>query len=782
MIPVDNTQNISVVGETQSIGKVTTTLKNTPFLINLVTDRIYKDKQAAIIREYSTNAWDAHIEAKLPISDIIVTLPTLKEPTLRIRDFGAGLTTEQVANVYCILGESTKRGSNEFNGQLGLGCKSGFGYGDSFIVTSFVNGEKFVYNIIKGDDHKEGEVLLMSKCPLAPEDRTGIEVAIPIKTGDLEAIQTKASNFFKHWEVLPTIHNMIPEVHAKMMKWRSEVPFLSGEGWTIRPRSDHFSGSAICVALMGQVAYPIDWGMLSAKLAITAQKRIFLEILRSNDVVLSFPIGSLKFLPNREELEYTDTTYKNLEGRIEAIFGALESAVVAKFANAKSIWDAKRVHLALFGKNIGEKEDALDDSEVENTSTEQAIKILDGDFYRLESMFTGKLFWNGIQIDSPHFSKMHAWDLERPDHMLEDIQSAIKPCLITYSKKKTRVKRHLCTLTDYNRITPYNGVKVVVVDNRSASLGRAVARFYLLSEGSTVRRVHILRFDSDDQKAAFFDYYNFDTAQYTNMSAIQEEVKAWSRANRKSYNRGLSDGGTAKLRYIDVENDTLKEEEVSLRDLEDGGIFVGIHRKDAIFADSPNRKMDHIATHISALVEHAGIEIDRIYCLPQGKLEAKWFQAAKDEGLWTELKAYLKENVEVIVSSDMRRRYHYNQFEQTNRHGGINQSWMQAIIAKLNGASDEFNALGDVIEPDACDFSDLNDALGFFGFPEVDFGNSPINYERLLERIHEKYPLLEFLNLGGYCSVDKERLTAVVNYIQQVDAANKVLTGVLEFV
>ena len=43
-------------------------------------------------------------------------------------------------------GESTKRGTNEQIGQLGLGSKSAFAYGDNFIINSYVKGTKTTYN------------------------------------------------------------------------------------------------------------------------------------------------------------------------------------------------------------------------------------------------------------------------------------------------------------------------------------------------------------------------------------------------------------------------------------------------------------------------------------------------------------------------------------------------------------------------------------------------------------------------------------------------------------
>jgi hypothetical protein len=769
MIPVDSKQTIVADGQAKSLGQgVTTTAKNIPFLVIALTDRIYKDKPGAIVREYSTNASDAHILAKLSAKEIIVTLPSLKDPTLRIRDFGAGLTEDEISNRYCILGESDKRENNDLNGQLGLGCKSGFAYGDSFIVTAWINGKKTVYNIIKGDLEKEGQLLRMAENDMAEGDRTGIEVSIPIKAEDISTIHTKAVDFFKYWEVLPVINNLTSEEQERLAKWRNETPFLSGQGWQIRPNSSDY-GNGKGVALMGQVAYPIDWSMLRSKMAITADKRILLEILQSNDIVLSFPIGALKFTINREELEYTETTYKNLEEKIEEIFVALKDAVIKKFADAKSIWEAKRIHLALFGKNIGDKEENGEEEETD------AIKVLEGDFYRLEDMFKGSLFWNGIEINSPHFSKMQMWDVDSPDQLLCDTNDPSTPCLISYSKKKTRVKRLRCTSDEYNRITPYSGVKVIVVDGRMASMTQTVARYFLLPENSKTHKVHILRFANDDQKAAFFKHYHFDTAEFTNLSTIVEDVRAWQKANRKTYSSG--GGAVAKLKYIDVESGSIEEADVALRDLEDGGVFVGFSRKRALLPNGKQPRLEHVASHMPILSKYFNEEVDRVYCIPEGKLEAKWFQKAKDEGLWVNLSSFLQENVEVVVSDDMKKKFHYDKYVTGSKHGMVNEVWMNAIIEKLAGGNPEFNALSQEMVSDPEDVSDLNNALEFFDLPAVSFGRAPVDYNGLMLDIKNKYPLLEHLAIGSYSYLDKKKLTAIVDYIETVDAAKNVLTN-----
>jgi bacterioferritin-associated ferredoxin len=57
---------------------------------------MYTRKELAVVREYSTNAADAHIVAGKPIDQIIVSLPTMEDLNFRIRDFGNGLTETEI--------------------------------------------------------------------------------------------------------------------------------------------------------------------------------------------------------------------------------------------------------------------------------------------------------------------------------------------------------------------------------------------------------------------------------------------------------------------------------------------------------------------------------------------------------------------------------------------------------------------------------------------------------------------------------------------------------------
>ena len=70
-------------------------------------DGFYSNKELAPVREYSTNARDAHIQSGQAERPIEVTLPSQLSPELRIRDFGNGLTFEAIADVYFRYWKST---------------------------------------------------------------------------------------------------------------------------------------------------------------------------------------------------------------------------------------------------------------------------------------------------------------------------------------------------------------------------------------------------------------------------------------------------------------------------------------------------------------------------------------------------------------------------------------------------------------------------------------------------------------------------------------------------
>lgn len=102
----------------------------------ILSSGLYSNKIRAIIRELCCNAHDAHKSAGTQDTPFEISLPSTFSPVLVIKDFGTGLSHEDVMTIYTTYFESTKNNSNDFIGQLGLGSKSPFSYTNQFLVES----------------------------------------------------------------------------------------------------------------------------------------------------------------------------------------------------------------------------------------------------------------------------------------------------------------------------------------------------------------------------------------------------------------------------------------------------------------------------------------------------------------------------------------------------------------------------------------------------------------------------------------------------------------------
>jgi len=300
--------------------------RNETFIKMILRDKIYKDKVLAVLREYSTNAWDAHRMASQADVPIEVTLPTLLDPVLVIRDFGPGLSPDDMV-VFTEYGESTKRDTNDATGMLGLGCKSGFAYGDQFTVTSWHGGMKRVYNATLTDD--DDDFSLMGEVPCG--DETGVEIKIPVRPEDVWQFENRAHGLFPYFEPLPQINIDLMPIPGT----RRTHGFIEEKG--LYDRRDGGRG-ARWVAVMGCIPYEINIGQMVREL----EHEGLWETLQNMSGGLFFKIGDVSFTVSREELEYTEQTKTALVTKFKALIEEFTEEVLAALDSATmKPWDKR---------------------------------------------------------------------------------------------------------------------------------------------------------------------------------------------------------------------------------------------------------------------------------------------------------------------------------------------------------------------------------------------------------------------------------------------------------
>lgn len=241
----------------------------------------YSDSELAIVREYTTNARDAHIEADINIP-IEVTTPNALSPFLRIRDFGLGLDEQEIREIYSQYGASTKRQSNDYNGALGIGCKSALAYSRQFTIIAIKGGVKRTVSVALNN---EGVGTMTPVSAEATDEPTGVEVMIPVKANN--QIDAKARKFFRAWKPGTVLLNGAePEQYSGLKVGDSMIV-----------RKDSGEGDII---VMGNVPYPVEPGKIAHSLGGVRGPRPHPRY----SLVAFVNIGEVAFPPSREALDY----------------------------------------------------------------------------------------------------------------------------------------------------------------------------------------------------------------------------------------------------------------------------------------------------------------------------------------------------------------------------------------------------------------------------------------------------------------------------------------------
>lgn len=295
------TGNKSTVASQGVMGSSGFAISNSAHMFRILSDGLYSDKIAAVLREIGANAMDAHIMAGKGDLPFEVKLPSRLDSTFHIKDFGPGLDDQEVRELYTTYGWSSKQDSNEVTGAFGLGSKSPFAYTDSFSICAVKNGVKRVYTAHKDDEDKP-VVSLLSESPADPDWQAGVMVTFPVPPEDVNEFTHKAGLIFRWFKVKPTILGAKVNVDEPKFGTRGSNFAIGAEAQC----------DQLARVVMANVAYPLNASRLDNLEDVS-------KALLGCHVHLFLATGSVMPTPNREDLQYDKTSRP-------AIAAALRSA------------------------------------------------------------------------------------------------------------------------------------------------------------------------------------------------------------------------------------------------------------------------------------------------------------------------------------------------------------------------------------------------------------------------------------------------------------------------
>lgn len=298
------------------------------FIVDMFADKVYSHKERAIIRELSCNAHDSHVMAGTTDVPFNVHLPTQLEPFFSIRDFGTGLSDDEVRNIFAGIGISTKRDSNEVIGCFGIGSLSPYSMTDSFTVKSYIDGVCRTYTCYRDEERKPVVALLTE---LATDEANGLEVSLSVE-GKWYEFSEEAQNVFRFWEgTVPQINDK--SVMEAIEKTREEYAF-KGDDFGLT------AGWGSMYALMGNIAYKIPDELD--------------EFCTRG--YLKFDLGELSFDTARENLAMDDKTKQAIKDKFQSVKDKLAVEAGQQIADLDSPFKqavlANRLRQGNLGKHI----------------------------------------------------------------------------------------------------------------------------------------------------------------------------------------------------------------------------------------------------------------------------------------------------------------------------------------------------------------------------------------------------------------------------------------------
>lgn len=289
---------------TESTFKIKTTAK----AFEILSTGLYSNAILAIIRELSSNAYDAHIAAGRSDIPFDVHLPNVLEPFFSIRDYGTGLSNEEIFSLYTTYFESTKTESNDFIGALGLGSKSPFSYVPSFEVISWHEGTQRNYSIFLNEEGIPCVALLGE----FPTDQTnGLEVRLAVKRDDFYKFREELAHILKFFPTKPTVKGHVGFQFDALPETK-----LSGEQWYITHRGYN---DPQMVAVQGNVPYKVDLSLVAEALTDNELNAVERFVNKNVQAVLFFNIGELEVAASREAIRYDERTKNNIANRLRQL-------------------------------------------------------------------------------------------------------------------------------------------------------------------------------------------------------------------------------------------------------------------------------------------------------------------------------------------------------------------------------------------------------------------------------------------------------------------------------
>ena len=281
-------------------------------LFKTLLDNLYSNVHESVFRELIANAVDSQKSVNV-LDPIKIQIPSTTYPQFIIRDYGSGLSPEDVIKYLNTLLSSGKKGLEYTVGQFGLGSKAILVLVSEYNINSYFNGIKYKFRFVR-ENSGIPELIHIGEEPT--EEKNGLEYIVNFSSEDNTNIcgfqNAIKSTFLRYLDFPFIIYRNIQEnilnepipVPKLISSFNEDVHFYE----RIHHNDSHF------VRVAG-IVYPVHFNLL----------RSF-----SNNIVIVIDVDGryFDFPVNRESLIINDKYYKGIKSIETSTINLIQSTLL----------------------------------------------------------------------------------------------------------------------------------------------------------------------------------------------------------------------------------------------------------------------------------------------------------------------------------------------------------------------------------------------------------------------------------------------------------------------
>ena len=292
-----------------------------------ILDNLYTNLPLAVVREICCNAMDSHIVAR-NYSPFFVQKPTVENPFFIVRDFGTGLSKEDVFKYLNTLLSSNKKTQIDLTGQYGLGSKAVLAFNEEYRVISYFQGMCYEF-LFKRINKGIPTLTLLSE--ISTSEPNGIKYIVSLEENQINTF-CKRLDILDFFRIPPRIFEDIEDLTTEIDRSEHRKEIALSDVFYVKPRPsyDFYSFNRVMPnynVRLGDIVYPA----LKMDHLNTEEHNLLSDIFKTSCFIINLDPVLLDLPLNRESLIDNQSNKEIIQENLQSCVTSFCQSILTEF-------------------------------------------------------------------------------------------------------------------------------------------------------------------------------------------------------------------------------------------------------------------------------------------------------------------------------------------------------------------------------------------------------------------------------------------------------------------